>query len=315
MQASGPAGRGASGGGASADPWPDDAELGRIEETALDLARLAGERIAATLEREIVVEYKDEARGGRAPADPVSDVDRAIEALLRERIAARCPGHAAIGEERDDDGASGREYVWVLDPVDGTSNYVNGFPLFACSIGVLHRGRPAAGAIWCSTGHALRPGVYHARRGGALRFEGGALPDGRPGAGVSRRLAAAPGGAPGRMRALDTRVTGSAALECAFVAAGIFQSAFFGAPGIWDVAAGVCLARAAGRAALTRDSGGWRPLERFDPPPAAIGKPAPGLRDWRQPLILGTEAEAERLRRAIRGPRWWRRLRRSLRRP
>ena len=54
------------------------------------------------------------------------------------------------------------------------ANFVNGFPLFAASIGVLHQGRPLVGAVWCSTSHALRAGVYHARAGGAR------WPTGRP---------------------------------------------------------------------------------------------------------------------------------------
>ena len=289
-------------------PLPPEALVVEIEEAALALARLAGERIADTLEREIVVEYKSGGRDSEDPSNPVSEVDRAVEQLLRERLAERFPDHAIIGEEVKDAHNPNSEFVWVVDPIDGTTNFVNGFPLFASSIGVLHLGRPLAGAIWCSTGHALRAGVYHAHRGGALRFEGEPVPAERPSSGVSRRLAAAPGGAPGRMRAHDTRVTGSAALECAFVAAGIFQSAMFGAPSIWDVAAGVCLVQAAGRSALTRGRDGWEQLERFDPPAAVREDREPTLRDWRQPLILGSDEAAEALSRSIRGPRWWRRM-------
>ena len=134
------------------DSYPDDAALAEIEEAALALARLAGERIAETLEHEIVVEYKDEARGDGAPTNPVSEVDHAIEALLRERLAERFPDHGIIGEEVAEASGADCDFVWVVDPVDGTTNFINGFPLFASSIGVLHRGRPVAGAIWCSTG-------------------------------------------------------------------------------------------------------------------------------------------------------------------
>ncbi len=287
----------------------EDRDLAAIEEAALDLGRLAGERITEALEREIVVEYKDETTtAGGAPTNPVSETDRAIEALLREQIAERFPEHGVIGEEVGDDDEAGREFVWVLDPVDGTANFVNGFPLFACSIGVLQRGRPVVGAIWCSTSHALRPGVYHAREGGPLCFEGEPAPLGRPSVGVTRRLGAAPGGAPGRLRSLDTRVTGSAALECAFVAAGIFQSAIFGSPSIWDVAAGVCLVRSSGRLALTMQGKEWSALERFEAPASVRGDRTPTIRDWRQPLILGTEDEAEALVRRSRslGVRWMR---------
>ena len=305
---------------AGPEVYPDDAVLAAIEEAALDLGRLAGERISEALEREIVVEYKDETTtAGGAPTNPVSETDRAIETLLREQIAGRFPDHGVVGEEDGGDAEAGREFVWVLDPVDGTANFVNGFPLFASSIGLLHRGRPAVGAIWCSTSHALRPGVYHAREGGPLRFEGAPAPLGRPSVGVTRRLGAAPGGAPGRLRRLDTRVTGSAALECAFVAAGIFQSALFGAPSIWDVAAGVCLVRSSGRVAVTRGTGGWSALERFEAPTSVRGDRTPTIRDWRQPLILGTEEEAEALvrRAGSLGVRWMRmrwQLRQRLRR-
>ncbi|MYI81855.1 MAG: inositol-1-monophosphatase, partial [Chloroflexi bacterium] len=97
----------------------------------------------------------------------------------------------------------------------------------------------------------------HAQAGGPLCFEGEPARLGRPCVGVTRRLGAAPGGAPGRMLRLDTRVTGSAALECAFVAAGIFQSAVFGSPSIWDVAAGVTLVRSSGGVALTMRGWDW----------------------------------------------------------
>ncbi|MYE47463.1 MAG: hypothetical protein F4X25_12125, partial [Chloroflexi bacterium] len=129
----------------------------------------------------------------------------------------------------------------------------------------------------------------------------------------------APAAAPGRLRRLDTRVTGSAALECAFVAAGIFQSALFGAPSIWDVAAGVCLVRSSGRVAVTRGTGGWSALEHFEAPASVRGDRTPTIRDWRQPLILGTEEEAEALvrRAGSLGVRWMRmrwQLRQRLRR-
>lgn len=67
------------------------------------------------------------------------------------------------------------DFVWAVDPIDGTTNFVNGFPLFAASIGVLHRGRPIVGALWCATSHRLRAGVYHARADGELCFEGNSV--------------------------------------------------------------------------------------------------------------------------------------------
>lgn len=266
---------------------PDDALLDRIEAAAATFASSGGEAMAAARSRGLSVTYKTEGKGAGAPTDPVSEVDRAVEERIREDLAARFPGHAVVGEEVDEHPAADAEFTWVIDPVDGTSNFVNGFPLYACSVGVLWRGHPVAGAIWTSTGHALRPGVYHARRGGSLSFDGGPHERVEPHAGLKRRLAAAPGGSPGRARGWDNRVTGSSAIECAFVAAGIFVAAHFRAPAIWDVAGGVVLVEAAGGVVSMRERAGWAPLERFVPPERGKDGRPPSLRDWKQAMILG----------------------------
>ena len=154
-------------------PLTEPGLLDSLEETARELASAAGAEITAALGRSVSVDYKAEQKSeDTAPTDPVSEVDRAVEAMIRERLAERFPEHAILGEERDDHPAPTAEYLWAVDPVDGTTNFVNRFPLFAASIGVLRDGAPIAGAIWCSTSHALRAGVYHAHSGSPLRFEG-----------------------------------------------------------------------------------------------------------------------------------------------
>ena len=121
----------------------------------------------------------------------MSEVDGRVEAIIRKRLAEHFPGHDIIGEEMTERPARDHEFVWAVDPIDGTTNFINGFPLFAASIGVLHRCRPVAAAVWCSTSHALRSGVYHAARGGKLRFDGADVtPKINPG--VRRRLAGVP---------------------------------------------------------------------------------------------------------------------------
>lgn len=303
---------------------PGEGLLAQVEAVAVTLAREAGDLVAAALERELQVDYKPQA-GAKPDAkethhDPVSEVDHAVEALLRERIAAEFPEHLVLGEEVDSHPDAEAEWVWVVDPVDGTANFVNGFPLFAVSVGVLHLGRPVVGAVWCATTQALRAGVYHAHEGGPLLLDGAPVAAERA-TKVKRALAAAPGGSSSGTRMWDHRVTGSMAIEAAYVAAGIFASAPFWGPKIWDVAGGIPLIRASGREVWLRDGSQWAPFERFTPPdrlptrrhaiPGDAAR-APSLRDWRGSIIVGTAEATQAMRGRVRRPSMWRRLPRSI---
>ncbi|MBX3731849.1 MAG: histidinol-phosphatase [Verrucomicrobiae bacterium] len=82
----------------------------------------------------------------KSDASPVTQADRGAEHVMREIIEQRFPDHGIIGEEfgtvRED-----AEFVWVLDPIDGTRSFVTAVPLFVTLIGLVHRGRPVLGAI------------------------------------------------------------------------------------------------------------------------------------------------------------------------
>ena len=288
--------------------------LEELEATARDLAQAAGDEITAALGRSVAVDYKTEGKSEEAaPTDPVSDVDRAVEQMIRERLAERFPDHAILGEEQEDAPLLDAEYLWAIDPVDGTTNFVNRYPLFAASVGVLHEGVPVAGAIWCSASHGLGPGVYHAHHGGPLNFDGEPV-SAVENTGVRRSLSAAPGGAPGRSASWDNRVTGSAAIECAYVAAGIFTTAQFWGVRAWDLAAGLVLVEAAGRDSLIREGNTWKPFERFTPPARVREDRTPTLRDWSRPVLVGTTEGITQLRERIRRPGILQRAARRLRR-
>ena len=123
-------------------PLTEPGLLESLEETARELASAAGAEITAALGRSVSVDYKGEQKSeDTAPTDPVSEVDRAVEAMIRERLAERFPAHGILGEERDDHPAPTTEYLWAVDPVDGTTNFVNRFPPLRC----LHRRSPR----WC----------------------------------------------------------------------------------------------------------------------------------------------------------------------
>ena len=259
--------------------------LAEMEATAVELARLAGAEIQSTLGKVLAVEYKGDAAAAPLLRDPVSEVDRKVELLIRARLADSFPSHDILGEESEERPGRESDFVWAVDPVDGTTNFVNGFPLFAASIGVLYRHEPVVGALWCSASHALRAGVYHASHGGKLQFDGETIEQiGNPA--VRRWLAGEPEATRTEGLAWDVRKTGSAAIECAYVAAGLLRVARFEKPNVWDIAGGLVLVRATGGAVLERGPEGWRDFERFE---AVTHESAPmaDLRHWRRPLVIG----------------------------
>jgi myo-inositol-1(or 4)-monophosphatase len=265
-----------------------------LEQYAIALARLAGEQICGELANAVDVEFKQPLTGTAANANPVSGTDRRVESLIRTRLAADFPDHAVIGEEYAPTHASDAPYTWVIDPVDGTTNYINGLPLFASAIGVLFRGRPVAGAIWCAVTHTLRAGVYHAHEGGRLFLDEKQIERRAPGA--WRGLASEPGCAPTYGASWDTRVLGCATLEFAFVAAGQLSMAYIPRPALWDAAAGLALLHAADCQAVTPRSTRGETLLYFagrdgDQSPASLAS-------WSEPLLIGDAAALERARSA-----------------
>lgn len=82
----------------------------------------------------------------KADMTPVTHADRTAEAAMREMIHREYPSHGIIGEEYGEENTDA-EFVWVLDPIDGTKSFASGCPLFGTLIGLLHEGNPALGAI------------------------------------------------------------------------------------------------------------------------------------------------------------------------
>ncbi len=87
---------------------------------------------------------EDKSRGG--VFDPVTEADRAAEAAMRRLIAQTFPAHGVIGEEYGQDRPEA-EYVWVLDPIDGTKSFISGLPTWGTLIGLMHNGRPVYGMM------------------------------------------------------------------------------------------------------------------------------------------------------------------------
>ncbi|MDP6064332.1 MAG: inositol monophosphatase family protein [SAR202 cluster bacterium] len=279
--------------------------LEEVEGLAAEIARGGGVILAKYFGAKIEAEYKDKAR-----TDPVTIADRECQQYLVDAISNRFPLHGIVGEEDDEDKESANavapDTVWILDPLDGTKNFVNGLPVFACSVGVIHRGMPVAGAIYLPWPAKPEGSVLHARSGSGTFQDGQKLEIPPADTPIGSRLMGLPGsfGASFRFKSTmqkgpgELRVSGSIAFEMAMAARGTLQYAMFGSPRLWDVAAGVALvieaggavmlgSRSAGGTPLQRPSLSWtpaRPLVNWTSGKTTIGE----LRRWSPPLLAGS---------------------------
>ena len=106
------------------------------------LATLSGEAIMPFFRTAIAAE--DKAHGGAF--DPVTEADRSAELVMRRMIQTTFPDHGVIGEEFGADNPQA-DYVWVIDPIDGTKSFICGFPTWGTLIGLMHHGRPCYGMM------------------------------------------------------------------------------------------------------------------------------------------------------------------------
>jgi myo-inositol-1(or 4)-monophosphatase len=257
----------------------DPALVARALEVAGRLANDAAEVITATAGRE-----RQAGAGAKAnPFDWVTDTDRTLERHTRRVLAADFPGVPVIGEEFGADaGAATAPHRWVVDPVDGTANYVSGFPWYAYSLALVDASGPLVGVI-ADPGRAQ---IHAAARDRGMRTNGVQVhvsPRSPVGGLVCAELS--PAAAPGFTRRAaeahaGVRVLGSAALAITQVALGHAAAAVLDHFQEWDVAGAICLATEAG--ALVVDGEGMPcPLPKDTMVVAAPGALDEVLTWWR----------------------------------
>jgi myo-inositol-1(or 4)-monophosphatase len=199
--------------------------------------------------------------------DFVSEVDRQAEQVIIHELRSKYPSHAILGEETGSH--RGDDFEWVIDPLDGTTNYLHGVPQFSVSIALKHKGQLEHGLVY----DPLRDEMYTASRGGGTRLndrrlrvtqriglEGALLGTGFPFR--DQRFM------PEYLRMLEAlikdtagiRRPGSAALDFAYVAAGRNDGFWELGLSQWDFAAGALLVREAG-GVVSDIAGGERFLE------------------------------------------------------
>ena len=222
---------------------------------ALDLDALLAAALDAALRAGAVVRAAFGAASDvreKAPGDWVSEADTASERAIRRALADAAPDIPFFGEE---EGGARGPVGWLVDPIDGTANFLHRFPVVAVSVALVAEDEPLVGVV-----HAPMLGeTFTARRGGGAHRNGEAirvsdrpagqaiLATGTPFRAKSARLPEYLGVFERALLAFeDLRRAGAASLDLAWTAAGTFDGYFEAALGPWDVAAGALLVREAG---------------------------------------------------------------------
>lgn len=214
--------------------------------TAIEAARRGGAVLQSWAERFTVSE--------KGPADLVTEADIASQQAIVDVISARYPDHGFLGEEDLTRSSGASDCRWVIDPLDGTSNYVHRFPYYCVSIALQCRGELLAGVVYDPT----RDELFAATRGGGATLNGRPLvPSVFSSLGQAMVIASFPPGVQADSLPIRRFMTvlphaqtvhrsGSAALNLAYVAAGRLDGYWSASLKPWDMAAGALLVMEAG---------------------------------------------------------------------
>ena len=279
----------------------DDALAEEIEQHAVEIVRGAGHILAQHFGKKIEVEFKDEHE-----RDPVTAADKETQEYLIAEILKRFPEHGILGEEgtkeEKESEEPAKDILWVLDPLDGTTNFMNGLPVFASSIGVLYRGWPMAAALYLPWPTNDSGFVLHCHKGGGCFADDEPVKVYESDGPVPSRLIGVPGyfgvgqGFTGKLagKAGEVRTTGSIAYELAMTARGVLQYAMFGAPRLWDMAGGALAVIEAGGTVMTRfrREKRWHPMGCLVPSWEEKTPTMKELRGWMAPLVVGNQKVA-----------------------
>lgn len=223
---------------------------------AVNTAAKTGEWIESKVGSFSRLQYKS------SQSDLVTEVDKGAEQMIRNLIGTHFPDHYFLGEEgvtpenreRIIREAAEAEYAWIVDPIDGTTNFVHGFPFFSVSIALAHRGELLVGVVYDPTHDEM----FVAEKGKGAYLRGNRIRVSREERLRESLLAAGfPSGSDVALRNVDMvrhliprvrniRTAGSAALHMAYVAAGRVTGYWESGLNPWDVAAGALLVAEAG---------------------------------------------------------------------
>ncbi len=214
---------------------------------------VAAARLAGTLTLTHFARFRDIEIGIKGPGDFVSDADRESELLIREHLISRYPGWSFTGEEFPPVDGTDAEHRWLVDPIDGTTNFINGWP-YTISIALRRGNETVCGVLY----DPVAGEMFTAMPGGGAWLNGERMQVSRQsdtallmvGTGLPTPNLSLHPGAYARLDAIRApigavRIVGSAALSCAFVACGRLTG-YYEETGFVDTAAGILLVEEAG---------------------------------------------------------------------
>ncbi|MFT5571158.1 MAG: myo-inositol-1(or 4)-monophosphatase [Cryomorphaceae bacterium] len=231
----------------------DNDLMNSILELAIEAAKLAGKSIQIAAEDISALNIEQ-----KSLHDYVSEVDRESERIIVQKIQSEFPDHQIIGEEYGQQGSAEAEYQWIIDPLDGTTNFLRSIPHYAVSIGVRRAGKLEHGVVFDPAKNELfaaSRGQGSTLNGKPIRvaqltsIRGALLSTGVPFSGKNLEEIDAFTGTMTDLLKLHTsgvRRLGAAALDLAYVAAGRYDGFWEAKLKIWDIAAGILIVNEAG---------------------------------------------------------------------
>ena len=279
-----------------------ESELEHIENSVVRAATEAGSFVSSRFGGFLEISQK----GDKPGKDLVTDADKASQIIIAQIMSETCPDHMLLGEEDPPaEEPMAADWLWIVDPIDGTTNFVNSSPVHAVSVAAVFRGETVAAAIWIPWPNSDGYLLMHARRGHGTWISDTQVQvhkssdSGEPITGV---LSARPGWIlrkfnvrkPLERNFGEIRVGGSACHEQFLVANGTMQYAITGWAMTWDFAAAILLVKESGGKVLALDSNqhfsefdGW--TNGYANDSATYRR----IRKWRGLLITGAPATVD----------------------
>ena len=224
------------------------------ENFCINISKIAGNYVLENFEGQFEIYSKDKRN------NLVTEIDLNTQKIIVEDINKTYPNHAIVGEEDKLKSLKDSEYIWVIDPIDGTTNFVNGIPNFAISIALLKDLEPIAGAIWIPWPNNEKSLIFSASKNNGSNANGKklnlveklnqSLDEGS--ASSYSSFSSINGNKDRNIKPWskvikgEKRVIGSVAYEMALLAKGVIKFGLFGPASIWDFGAGLLIIKEAG---------------------------------------------------------------------